>query len=190
MPSGISTLLRQIHPRERPEMRTWTQSALKSSSSNSSCALARNWALAEMLGVETTGVPDFFTATRFFGCPVFFKTSSRLPASVSKALWVFKSVPGAEGRGGGDSPAFSEDVNARLLSATSEELAETSGLVIGAGAGVSGGFAGVVERGGGAGAEAIATWALLWPPSVESFATCSCNKSNRSASNRPFEFSN
>src|SRR5579859_713664 len=67
IPSGISTLLRQIHPRESPEMRTWTQSALKSSISNSSCWDAINCGLAVRLGVATTGVPDFLTATRFLG---------------------------------------------------------------------------------------------------------------------------
>ena len=67
MPSGISTLLRQIQPRENPEMRTCTQSALKSSISNSSCMLAMKSGFAVRLGVETTGVPDFFTATRFLG---------------------------------------------------------------------------------------------------------------------------
>src|SRR5271169_1863953 len=86
MPSGISTLLRQIHPRDKPETRTCTQSVLKSSISNSSCMLARNCGFAVRLGVETTGVPDFLTATRFLGCAVFLRISCRLSASACKAL--------------------------------------------------------------------------------------------------------
>src|ERR1700688_2745826 len=92
MPSGISKLVRQIHPRDRPEIRTCTQSALKSSISNSSCALARNKVLPFRLGVETTGVPDFFMATKFFGCAWFFSTSSKLAASACKLVTDFSSA--------------------------------------------------------------------------------------------------
>ena len=66
MLSGISRLSRQIHPRDIPDMRTCTQSRLKSSISNSSCMLARNKGFAFRLGDATTAVPDFFTATIFW----------------------------------------------------------------------------------------------------------------------------
>src|ERR1700722_8412257 len=45
-----------------------------------------NKVLPVMLGVATTGVPDFLMATRFFGCAWFFSTSSRLAASVCNAV--------------------------------------------------------------------------------------------------------
>src|ERR1700690_1961167 len=82
IPSGISRLVRQIQPRDKPEIRTWTQSALKSSISNSSCALARNRVLPLKPGDATTAVPYFFIANRFFGCAWFFSTSSNVAASV------------------------------------------------------------------------------------------------------------
>jgi len=44
-------------------------------------ALARNQVLAFKLGVATTGVPDFFTATRLLGWAWFFSISSRFCAS-------------------------------------------------------------------------------------------------------------
>ena len=41
------------------------------------------------LRVATTGVPDFFTATRFLGWDWFLRISSRLSASASQSAWVF-----------------------------------------------------------------------------------------------------
>src|SRR5512143_3351845 len=43
--------------------------------------LARNCGLAVRLGIGTTGVPDFLTATRFLGWAVFLRISSRWSAS-------------------------------------------------------------------------------------------------------------
>src|ERR1700675_4370038 len=97
MPSGISTLLRHIHPRDKPEMRTCTQSALKSSISNSSCMLARNCGFAVRLGFETTGVPNFLTATRLLGWDVFLSIASRLSASASAGLLDFSAPEATEG---------------------------------------------------------------------------------------------
>src|SRR6266568_7179218 len=84
-PSMKSIADRRSHPRDRPEILTWIQSGLASSTSNSSSALARNSTLASRLGFSNIGVWSRFTAIRLVGCDWLRRISSRFLASASTA---------------------------------------------------------------------------------------------------------